>query len=216
MHGVGQVFVAGAFTHHGGGHQGVNHGGVAGSGGYLHQGTGLGLHRGVFIAQGGNLCLTGAAGLYGEHQVCAILGGLVLVCLVGGDDDHLGVVAVGIGAGHGGGDLIGEGHAVPYAVNALGVQLQYLVVPLDFHEFHFHPQVLCKGGGHVCIEANPVAVSILVVHGGKVGDAHHQGALLLDIIGVGLLGEGGNCQGHHHNQGGEQCSEFFHGTFLLL
>ena len=44
--------------------------------------------------------------------------------------------------------------------------------------------------GHVCVKADPLAVFILVVHGLKLGDAHNQGTLVLDIGHIPVCGRG--------------------------
>ena len=111
----------------------------------------------------------------------------------------------------------GQGHAVPHHVDCLAVQFKDLVVPVDDLELHVHAQALSELGGHVGVKADPVAVGVLIVHGLELGDAHYQGALVLNIGQVAavsrtlvlVLGAGGQgkAQAHSHQQSQQ--------TFLL-
>ena len=111
----------------------------------------------------------------------------------GGDHDDLGVAAVGGGAGHGGLHAVGEGHAVPHHVDGLAVELVDLLAPLNDDELHVHSQALGYQPGQLRVKAGPLAVVVLIVHGGKLRDAHHQGALAPDIshVAAGILGIAG-------------------------
>ena len=188
---VDQVAVAGALAGHLGGHQHIDDGGVGGAGGDLHQGVGLGLDGHGSGAQSLGGILAGGTGLHGDVQALQAGQALKLRGPVGGVDQGLVVGAVGVGSAHGGEHVVGEGHAVPHAVDGPGVQLLHLVVPGDLLELHVHAKALGEGLGHVGVKADPlIAALFLVVHGGEVGNAHHQGPLALDVGQV-ALGRGG-------------------------
>src|SRR5699024_3364689 len=179
--GVGQVGVAGALADHGAGHEQVHDTGVGGAGVDLHQGGGLVAHRHAGEARllGGGLA--GGTGPHREVQLRQALHRLVVLGDAALEHHHLGIGGVGVGGGGAARDLIGDGHAVPQAVHRPALQLHELVVPVDDAELHLHAQGLGHLAGHVGVKAGPLAVLVLVVHGGELGDANHQGALVLYV-----------------------------------
>ena len=107
----------------------------------------------------------------------------------------------GVGPGGGGVllDLIGQGQAVPDAVDALGVQLDHLGVPVDLHELRLHAQLLAHGGGKLGVKPGKVTVGVGVVHGLVDGVANDHLALALDLVQValccgGAAGRGRRCR----------------------
>ena len=107
-------------------------------------GDSLSLHGDGLDTQLGNSGFTGGTGFNGEVEGSEALLGLVLVGNISLDNNYLSVVAVGLAAAHGVENFGGEGHAVPYAVNALVLELKDLVVPVDLDELNINTQILCK------------------------------------------------------------------------
>ena len=190
--GVGEAVVAGAFADHRACHQGVDDSCVRGACGNFHQSRCLILDLGEAVAQLFDLSLAGGAGFDCEVEGAASVDTLEVRCLVGRNDDDLGVIAVCVRAGHSAGHFVGEGHAVPDAVNGLGAELHDLVVPVDLDEFCFHAEALCKCLCHVGVKADPFAVFVLIVHRSEVGDADDQLAVRLDIGDVAVSGSLGS------------------------
>lgn len=89
-------------------------------------------------------------------------------------DNHLRIFAIRVGALHCSLHAIGQGHAVPHAVEILAVQLIDLHIPVDDHEFHLNAQLLSHQLGHVGVKADPLIVFILIVHRCELGDTNHQ------------------------------------------
>ena len=216
----GQVGVAGAFAGHGVGHGDVDDAGVRGAGGDLHQSRGLILDGDDLIlrnADAQHRFLTGRAVLHGEGQIAEGLGGGVVCQSVGLHDQHLGIDHIGIGAVGIQLDLIGDGHAVPDGVNVLGFQLVELLAPVtQDQELALDAQLLADLLGQLRVEARPVAVFVLVVHGLVVGDAHDHGALLLNVLQVGVGGgAAGGQAGQSQYQNQQQSKHLFHIIFFL-
>src|SRR5699024_2447979 len=144
-----QVGVVGAFADHGGSQGQVQHGGVGGTGGHFHQAVGL--HALADVVRLGQVLVlldggfTGGAG-FGHHGLADEVGGGGIAA-AGLHHNDLGVLGVGLGAGGVRQNVIGERHAVPDAVDALGVQLHDLGIPVDLHELRLHAQLLADGGG---------------------------------------------------------------------
>ena len=204
--------------------------------GNFHQSRCLILDLGEAVAQLFDLSLAGGAGFDCEVEGAASVDTLEVCCLVGRNDDDLGVIAVCVRAGHRAQNLVGERHAVPDTVNGLGAELHDLVVPVDLDEFCFHAEALCKCLCHVGVKADPFAVFVLIVHRSEVGNADDQLAVRLDVGDVAVcgglgsffggggflcggcrLGLRGTCgAGKNHHAGKQHCDHLFHGLFLLI
>ena len=66
--------------------------------------------------------------------------------------------------------LVGNGHAVPYHVNLLGVDCHNLAVPVDFHKFGFITEYFTYFFGKIGVKAYPfVRTFLFVVHGLIIG-----------------------------------------------
>ena len=186
-----EVGVARALADHGGGHEAVDDGGLAGAGADLEHRRGLIDHRRVAKAVLNGHGLAGGTALNREIQFAHARGVGVILSGVGRQDDDLSVVAVGVGALHGGEDLVRQGHAIPDDVYGLAVKLHDLIVPLDDLEDGLDAQAVRKGAGKVGVKAYPLAGLVLVVHGLELGYADYEAALLPDVghiaLGGGLL-----------------------------
>ena len=76
-------------------------------------------------------------------------------------------------------DVIGQGHAVPDAVDALGVQLDNFGVPVDLNKVGLHAQLFADGSGKLGVKAGEIAVGVSVVHRLIDGVADGHFALVL-------------------------------------
>ena len=100
--------------------------------------------------------------------------------------DSLGVVHVSAGEV----DLILEliccGHAVPDAVDSLGVEFGDFRIPVDLLELCGHAELLANSLGKLGLEADKLAV-LHVVHGSEVSNSDDQLALICDVVPIGLI-----------------------------
>ena len=215
--GVSEVRIARALADHGGSHERVDDGGIRRTGSHLHQRVRLCGDRRNAVAESVQFSFTGGTGFGGKGQILDGFDGLIVGGLISRDDHNLRVVAVGVGARHGACDLGRERHAVPDAVDGLAVKLQNLVVPDDLDEFHLDAEGLGKGLGQIGVKANPFAGFVLVVHRGKIGNADHERALVLNVGKIGFLGGFGRtgCHGQNHQHSQQQSGHLFHFLFLL-
>ena len=126
---------------------------------------------------------------------------------------HIGIGNAGVQL-----DFIGDGHAVPDAVDGLGFQFKELIVPVNFNELAIDTQLGGNGLGKLSIKTGPVSAIILVIHGGVVGDAHNQSAFLLNVsqIRVGIF-LGASCEeGQNGNEAKYKSDHLFHNTISFF
>ena len=97
-------------------------------------------------------------------------------------NDHLCILCISLGGSGVLHDIIGQGHAVPDAVDALGIQLHDLGIPVDLHKLRLHAQLFADSSGQLGIKTGEVAIGIGVVHGLVNSVANDQLALALDVI----------------------------------
>ncbi len=180
-HRAGEVGVARTFADHRARHQRVNHASIGRARSHFHQRRRLGFHLNEIQPKLLDLSLARRARFDREAQPRKAVRRLILSSLVRRQHHNLRIQAVGLGGRHARFHLVGQRHAVPNAVDRLGVKLHDLVVPVDFNKLGLYAQRLGKRLRHIRVKADPLTGVILVVHRRKVGDANHQRALILDV-----------------------------------
>ena len=140
--------------------------------------------HGVIVLDGAlQLALAGGA-LLGHDDVAVHIRHDLLFA-VGLHDHRLRVEQVGVADGHVLCALGGDAHAVPDAVDVLGVQLDLLGVPADDDEVGLDAEVRAHRLGKFGVKADQLArLGVLVVDGGEEGDADVEDAVAEDVIRV--------------------------------
>ena len=177
-----QCRVIRSLTDHGTCHQKVDDACIRGSCRNLHQRIRLRGQRCIIEAVLLRSILTCRACLHGKGQILHAVDILVSICFVRGKNHNLCIVAVSIGACHRGRHLIGQCHAVPDHIDALVLELQNLVVPVDLHELYLYTKILRNLLRHIGVKADPFAALILIVHRLEIGDSDDQTSLILDVL----------------------------------
>ena len=135
-----------------------------------------------------NGSLTGGTSL-GDHGLTHQVSGRGIIGAIF-HNDHLCILCISLGGSGVLHDVIGQSHTVPDAVDALGIQLHHLGIPVDLHKLRLHAQLFADSSGQLGIKTREVAIRIGVVHGLVNGVADDQLSLALDVIQVAACGLG--------------------------